>query len=250
MQLAARVYSDPSRNGQVDLEARPAAEALARLHRLLDGRLRYAYLHLGSTAPTTQLDRHRVELALIARPLCWLRLEASYSVAAQHLPSGITLVGMAPRDDVLHLFAVSASARPTWWVELFARYELLRATSTDPEGAYLRDQVLAGATFRYERARSWRTPRSEAPLVTAGQVTFRHRADGARAVSVVGDWNGWDPNVAPLRASGAGWQTTVAVPPGRHEYAFYVDGRVMTPRAAPAYIDDGFGGRNGVLIVP
>ena len=44
-------------------------------------------------------------------------------------------------------------------------------------------------------------------------------APNARRVSVVGDFNGWDPSVHPL----AGGCVTVSLPPGRHTFRYLVD---------------------------
>ncbi len=47
----------------------------------------------------------------------------------------------------------------------------------------------------------------------------------ARQVSVVGPFNGWNPNVHPLSQNAEGdWVTTIFLPPGRTLYCFWVDG--------------------------
>jgi 1,4-alpha-glucan branching enzyme len=72
-------------------------------------------------------------------------------------------------------------------------------------------------------------------------------------VALVGDFNGWDASASPLTltpgAAGV-WETSLLLPPGRHEYAFLVDGRVWTldPRA-PQAADDDFGRANSVTMV-
>jgi hypothetical protein len=128
---------------------------------------------------------------------------------------------------------------------------LIVSSSDAPTGEYRRNQVLAGVALGYglERRRAERSP-SLAPEVAPGQVTFHARLTGQK-VAVVGDWNGWDPEAAPLAPVGQGeFAATLAVPPGRHEYALSVDGVVRPPPDAPSYVDDGFGGRNGVVVVP
>jgi 1,4-alpha-glucan branching enzyme len=58
------------------------------------------------------------------------------------------------------------------------------------------------------------------PLV---QFTFQH--GGASTVTVAGDFNGWNTASHPLaRQAGDLWILEVELPPGRHEYKFYVDG--------------------------
>jgi hypothetical protein len=90
-----------------------------------------------------------------------------------------------------------------------------------------------------------------APLVAPGRVTFRARASAGLRVAVVGDWNGWDATATLLLPTSDGrYEITVALPAGRHEYALSINGVTQSPPQAPAYVDDGFGGRNGVIVVP
>lgn len=78
------------------------------------------------------------------------------------------------------------------------------------------------------------------------------RAPGARSVSVVGDFTGWDPDSAVMtRDSASGlWSVRLALRPGRHVYAFLVDDSIWVrdPRA-PAAPDADFGRPGSVLFV-
>lgn len=87
--------------------------------------------------------------------------------------------------------------------------------------------------------------------VRAGEPhRFAHDAPGAGRVSVVGDFNGWDPTANPMRAAGDGhWETEIALPAGSWQYAYWVDGVLVTPPEARVKMDDGFGGRNGLIQV-
>ena len=91
-----------------------------------------------------------------------------------------------------------------------------------------------------------------APDVTPSGVRFRCVAEGARRVAVVGSFNSWDPDRDLLTGPDADgrWQGTVALPQVIWRYAFVVDGRWLRPEDAPKYEADGFGGENGLLIVP
>jgi len=88
----------------------------------------------------------------------------------------------------------------------------------------------------------------EAPV----KVQFVLDARAARSVSVVGDFNAWDGTAAPLsRDSVSGlWSALVDVTPGRHVYAFVVDGGKWTldPRA-PRTKDSDYGTEQSVMIV-
>ena len=84
-------------------------------------------------------------------------------------------------------------------------------------------------------------------------VTVQFVLDDRRAtsVSVVGDFNAWDAAAAPLvRDSVSGvWSALVGVTPGRHVYAFLVNGREWTldPRA-PRAKDADYGTEQSVMI--
>lgn len=89
-------------------------------------------------------------------------------------------------------------------------------------------------------------PRAAAP----GAVEFRLRAPEAMEVAVIGTFNDWDPAQGEMRNAGGVWTVSVALPPGRYRYAFWVDGAAQKPPHAPRYEDDEFGSTNGVLVVP
>ena len=82
-------------------------------------------------------------------------------------------------------------------------------------------------------------------------VQFVLDLPSAARVSVVGDFNDWAIDQAPMQkfASGA-WSVTIPVKPGRHEYAFVVDGKkwMADPRAAKAR-DNDFGKPGSVIVV-
>lgn len=83
-------------------------------------------------------------------------------------------------------------------------------------------------------------------------VQFVLAAPGATGVTLVGDFNDWDPSAMPLRptADGAVWSVTVPLTPGRHEYAFVVDGTEWVPDpAAPPAPGADFGEPNSVVTV-
>ena len=74
----------------------------------------------------------------------------------------------------------------------------------------------------------------------------------AKRVSLVGDFNNWNPAAAPLArdpASGI-WTTVVPIAPGRHVYGFMIDDSVLVldPRA-PKTKDPSLGVEGSVIIV-
>lgn len=87
---------------------------------------------------------------------------------------------------------------------------------------------------------------------TVRVVQFVLRAPDASTVSLVGDFNEWDPRATPLRAVAANGVWTISLPleQGRHVYAFVVDGEqwVADPQAPKAPGDD-FGIPNSIVTV-
>src|SRR3954468_21245722 len=76
-------------------------------------------------------------------------------------------------------------------------------------------------------------------------------APQAASVSLVGDFNDWDPTRAPMRSAHGGvWATVVALAPGRYRYAFLINGvEWRADPAAPAARDDEFGSPSSVVTV-
>lgn len=82
-------------------------------------------------------------------------------------------------------------------------------------------------------------------------VRFAIMAPGAQRVSLVGDFNRWDPAATPLTLSrdGSTWSTMLPMRAGRHTYAFVIDGDVVPDPSAPSAGDDDFGVPNSVILV-
>ncbi|MFN2563599.1 MAG: isoamylase early set domain-containing protein [Gemmatimonadaceae bacterium] len=106
----------------------------------------------------------------------------------------------------------------------------------------------ASESLRFTSAQ--RAARSAQPAVVPTQFVLD--APRASRVALVGDFNGWNAATAPLvRDSSSGiWTVTVHLPPGRHVYAFMVDGKTWTldPRA-PTAPDPEFGTPSSVVLV-
>lgn len=82
-------------------------------------------------------------------------------------------------------------------------------------------------------------------------IRFALVAPGAKSVSIVGDFNGWDPNATPLVAGkdGTTWLVEMPLSAGRHVYAFMVDGDIVADPSAPRVGDHDFGVQNSVVLV-
>lgn len=87
-----------------------------------------------------------------------------------------------------------------------------------------------------------------APRLEEGAAHFRLPREDARPPVLIGDFSGWEP--VPMRPEGAWWVARVRLAPGAYHYAFRAaDGTVLVPAGVPT-VDDGFGGRSAVLVVP
>jgi hypothetical protein len=82
-------------------------------------------------------------------------------------------------------------------------------------------------------------------------VRFSLVAPAARRVSLVGDFNVWNAHgVAMHRAEdGHTWTVDIPLAPGRHAFAYMVDGRLRADPAAPKAVEDDFGSPSSVIVV-
>jgi len=94
-----------------------------------------------------------------------------------------------------------------------------------------------------------------AAVETSGGLTVPVRfslvAPNATMVSIVGDFNRWNPRALPMRRSPDGriWEIEVRLPLGRYDYAFMIDGRLSPDPAAPRDVNDDFGAPNSIVMV-
>jgi hypothetical protein len=93
--------------------------------------------------------------------------------------------------------------------------------------------------------------KASAPHDTEYMVRFVLLAPHARSVAVVGDFNNWNRATTTLAPSDDGvWTASVALLPGRHEYAFIVDGEHwMADPQATVTIHDDFGTASSIVTV-
>ncbi|HEY4219592.1 MAG TPA: isoamylase early set domain-containing protein [Gemmatimonadaceae bacterium] len=82
-------------------------------------------------------------------------------------------------------------------------------------------------------------------------VKFSIVAPNAARVSIVGDFNHWNPTTLPMKRSADGrlWEVEVRLPLGRYSYAFMIDGHLAADPDAPSSAGDDFGTPNSVLMV-
>lgn len=115
--------------------------------------------------------------------------------------------------------------------------------------------LLLGSTRRSSSAEVLANLTSTMPLPGEhggrSTVRFVFVAPYASRVSLVGDFNKWNPAAMPMRRSGDGraWLLDVSLAPGRHVYSFIVDGDIAPDPAAPRAGDDDFGVPSSVVLV-
>jgi 1,4-alpha-glucan branching enzyme len=93
-------------------------------------------------------------------------------------------------------------------------------------------------------------PAGAAPAAGADGVTFTYRGDGG-SVAVAGEFNGWNTSADPMAQQADGsWTLVKKLDPGRYAYKFVIDGGTWKedPTAAE-FVDDGYGGKNSILVV-
>jgi hypothetical protein len=192
--------------------------------------------------PETEPPHPELERALRAA------LSASYEAVPPAAPEVVDRCTRAVLTQAMHAATpTSRGLRPRWWW-----------------GAAAAAALVIGVMRPWHPEHSWGSARAafgkgrtEAPMggireVGAGAVRFDLRLPpGAHEVAIVGDFNGWDDRATPMAqasASGA-WSAQVPLGPGRHVYAFVVDGtRWLVDPLAPQVPDAGFGPANAVIV--
>jgi hypothetical protein len=129
-----------------------------------------------------------------------------------------------------------------------ARARRALARGTPPVGRWVALSTLVAAGLVTLVVRSG--PRTAPPVADSLVTVHFVLVSQARQVSVVGDFNGWDPAATPMSQGvpNSLWQASARVGAGRVEYAFVLDGRTWIPDPnAPLAPESDFGTRNSVL---
>ena len=174
-------------------------------------------------------------------------------------------VAMDPAAKRRLLFAVRAEARPSRRPARWAWLTDARSLRVSPVGAaalaagLVGIGVLVGLDLGSPRSGDVASSPKDGIVVAppGGEsvgdgVKFVLVAPQAARVSLVGDFNDWDPAATPMERTPTGGTWTVVVPlnAGRHEYAFVVDGKQWLPDpSAPLAPVDGLGAPNSVVLV-
>jgi len=82
------------------------------------------------------------------------------------------------------------------------------------------------------------------------KVSFKLEASAAQKVSLVGDFNNWNPKTHVMKKDKKGvWSQTILIAPGRYEYKFFVDGEWWNDPYNDQTVLNTFGSINNVLAI-
>jgi predicted carbohydrate-binding protein with CBM48 len=120
---------------------------------------------------------------------------------------------------------------------------------------YGHTQIDRGGQYSTGRPKAVAVP--QPPLASHDTIIkFVLVAPHASTVAVVGDFNNWDAQATPMTRTPTGGTWSVAIPlrPGRHVYAFVVNGangstQWVADPTAPLAPEDGLGAPNSVVLV-
>jgi glycosidase len=104
--------------------------------------------------------------------------------------------------------------------------------------------------FSYS-SESLEMPVSEPVVLPTHEVSFSLKDQNYKNVSLVGDFNAWNPQSAAMNKESNFWKIIISPPSsGIHAYKFVVDGTWIKDPANPVSEPDGFGGENSVFYMP
>lgn len=150
------------------------------------------------------------------------------------------------RDDAV-MAAIRAAPRRRGWAWAF-----------EPRTVHVRPlwvPLAAAAAVALWLAVPRRAPQAPAPLAAVVRadtvyVHFSLVAPEAQRVALAGDFTGWQPDLVELvKDPGGHWTVTLPLVVGEHRYQFVLDGARWLPDPRTEAVDDGFGGRNSVIVV-
>jgi hypothetical protein len=99
---------------------------------------------------------------------------------------------------------------------------------------------------------AWQSEANRNPAPVAGRtpVQFVFVAEQAQRISLVGDFNDWDPTATRMtRGAGGVWYVVVPLQPGRIAYSFVVDDKVWHADPEAAVTTHDFGRPSSVVYV-
>lgn len=88
------------------------------------------------------------------------------------------------------------------------------------------------------------------PEVDGRKVIFRYKSDTAKKVQLAGAMTGWGDSPIDMKKGEDGiWSVELQLSPGTYQYKFIVDGSWIADPVNDNTVDDGYGGRNPLVVV-
>lgn len=194
-------------------------------------------------------DEPRAEdAAFVARVAAHLRApEAAHPSFEKRLMDKV-------RFEVAALYPTRSSAGASWWrqewvIRLSPRVGIAIAAGISTIIAL--GGVAVGSRIAAPSQGSSHIAEATPPRDTVQLVRFVFVDSGASSVALVGDFNEWTRGATALKRSGAPgvWSVSVALTPGRHEYAFIVNGSRWVADPLAVKSSDDFGTESSVIRV-
>jgi hypothetical protein len=180
--------------------------------------------------------------------------EGTLGIQAQRDDATLSLTGVLRRDPgAEHLVEGGVMATAAFWRSP-ARAFVVSVASQLPDfvrGADAAQAIMLGIRLNEPSPASSRTLRARPVLFVAGdgaERTVSVRAAGARRVEIMGDFSDWEAVL--LAPAGDVFLARVAMAPGTRRIVVRVDGGEWSPAANTPAVDDDFGGRVGLVLVP
>ena len=143
------------------------------------------------------------------------------------------------------------AVRPEWRAELLAKVPARRRRAAIARWMPASLAAVLCLGLGLTALVKWRGSTSAIEPRVASQVRFSIHAPSATQVSLVGDFDHWDPSALPMQRArdGETWTLDVHLRPGRHVFAYAVDGDLKTDPSAPRAVEDDFGVPSSVVVV-
>lgn len=173
--------------------------------------------------PVTEISTWHRRRTLALPPMAWGALAAGFAI--------IVSLGTLATAHIIHRNQVAETSQPAP-----ARVAVASAPAPATQAAPAPAPVPE--------------PVAHARRDTVYMVRFVLADADAHTVSLVGDFNEWEKRATPLRSAKPGvWTAQVALPPGRHEYAYVVDGKRWVADPAADDVSDDFDTPSSVVTV-
>ncbi len=94
-------------------------------------------------------------------------------------------------------------------------------------------------------------PLHPGPELTKDGVRFTFSSPQAKSVAISGSFNAWSRSRDRLSGPDehGTWSILIPLSEGRYEYLFLIDGHTWQVDPSVPAVDDGFGGKNSVIVI-